>query len=238
LVWLHGFTQTKNSAYEFRSILTGTFEVLRVDLPGHGENAAISASLDETADLLAAVLPSEPFILGGYSLGGRVALHFALRHRERLAALALLSTTLGIRSETERADRRERDDALARRLESVGPSTFLDEWLAQPLFAALPADPEERASRSHDAHGMANSLRYAGTGTQAYLASPASLLDVATLVIAGAHDAKFLNEALLLEHTLGNATNVAVLHAGHAAHLEQPRAVAELVATLAPVPVK
>ena len=64
-MWLHGFTQSKNSAHQFRSILTGTHEVLTIDLPGHGENAAISASLDETADLLAEALPREPFILGG-----------------------------------------------------------------------------------------------------------------------------------------------------------------------------
>ncbi len=40
LVWLHGFTQTKESAHQFRSILAGTNELLTLDLPGHGENAA------------------------------------------------------------------------------------------------------------------------------------------------------------------------------------------------------
>jgi pimeloyl-ACP methyl ester carboxylesterase len=78
LVWLHGFTQTKDSAHQFRSILAGTNEVMTIDLPGHGENAAILATLEETADLLADVLPHDPFTLGGYSFGARVALHFAL----------------------------------------------------------------------------------------------------------------------------------------------------------------
>jgi len=63
-VWLHGFTQSKNSAHQFRSILTGSYEVLTIDLPGHGENAATTASLEESADLLAETLPNEPFILG------------------------------------------------------------------------------------------------------------------------------------------------------------------------------
>jgi len=31
--------------------------VLTIDLPGHGQNAAVAASLDETADLLADALP-------------------------------------------------------------------------------------------------------------------------------------------------------------------------------------
>src|SRR5208282_6504575 len=85
LVWLHGFTQSKNSAHEFLSILAGTHELLTIDLPGHGENASVAASLDETADLLVEVLPSEPFMLGGYSFGGRVALHVARRYPERLS---------------------------------------------------------------------------------------------------------------------------------------------------------
>ena len=55
LVWLHGFTQTKDSAHQFRSILAATHELLTLDLPGHGQNAAILASLPETAELLADV---------------------------------------------------------------------------------------------------------------------------------------------------------------------------------------
>ena len=140
--------------------------VIGVDLPGHGENAAASASLDESADLLAAALPDEPFILGGYSLGGRVALHFALRHPERLRHLVVLSATPGIVDNTERAARRQRDEKLAQRLERIGTEAFLDEWLAQPMFQSLPKDARERAARSSDASGLADSLRHAGTGTQ------------------------------------------------------------------------
>src|SRR5487761_2748426 len=72
LVWLHGFTQTKDSAHEFRSILAGTYEVLTIDLPGHGDNARISGSLEEIGELLGDALPTAPFILGGYSFGARV----------------------------------------------------------------------------------------------------------------------------------------------------------------------
>lgn len=238
LVWLHGFTQTRDSAHEFRSILTGTYEVLSIDLPGHGENASIAASLDDTADLLADALPDEPFIMGGYSFGGRVALHFALRHRARLSGLVLLSATLGIRDEVERAARRRRDDALALHIEEIGTQAFLDEWLAQPMFSALAPDPLERAARSHDAKGLADSLRFAGTGTQSFLGDRARELDVATLVVAGAHDQKFLAEAELLDDTLVNATMHTVANAGHAAHLERPQLFAELLSRLTPVTIE
>jgi 2-succinyl-6-hydroxy-2,4-cyclohexadiene-1-carboxylate synthase len=232
LVWLHGFTQTKTSSHQFRSILTGTYEVLTIDLPGHGENASMAASLDESADLLAEVLPDEPFILGGYSLGGRVALHFAIRHRERVRQLVLLSATPGIADEMERRTRRERDEALATHIESVGVDTFLDEWLAQPMFRSLPTDGPERTARSCDARGLANSLRFSGTGTQRDLTTTLSSLEIRTLILAGANDAKFVAEAARLQNSSSLSTCALVPDAGHAAHLERPRAVADLIGDL------
>ena len=233
-MWLHGFTQTKESAHQFRSILAGTYELFTIDLPGHGENASISASLDETADLLADVLPTEPFILSGYSMGARVALHFALRHRERLTQLVVLSATRGIRNEVERAQRRDQDNELADRIEHIGAEAFLDDWLAQPMFASLPDDPIERTARSRDAMGLSNSLRFAGTGTQAYLGDALASLDVPTLVVAGANDAKFVGEARLLREAIPRAVAALVANAGHAAHLEEPRTVAQLVLGVQP----
>jgi len=233
-VWLHGFTQTKDSGHKFRSILAGTHELLTIDLPGHGENSSVSASLEETADLLANALPREPFVLGGYSMGGRVALHFALRHEERLTGLVLLSATLGIPDDAERHARRTRDNALADHLEHVGTETFLDEWLAQPLFATLPDDPRERTARSADAHGLANSLRLVGTGTQTWLGDRVTSLVVPTLIVAGANDAKFVNEARLLNDAFANATTSLIRDAGHAAHLERPDDVAALVTSVQP----
>jgi 2-succinyl-6-hydroxy-2,4-cyclohexadiene-1-carboxylate synthase len=229
LVWLHGFTQTKDSAHEFLSILAGTHQLLTIDLPGHGANAAVSASLDETADLLVDALPAEPFTLGGYSFGGRVALHVAQRHPERLSRLILLSATLGLQNDDERRARRERDEQLANHIEEIGVDAFLDEWLAQPMFAALTHDDVERRLRSRDAHGLATSLRLAGTGTQRWLGASLKEFNRPTLVLAGANDKKFVAEARRLQDALPEASSAFIADAGHAAHLEQPRLVAELV---------
>jgi 2-succinyl-6-hydroxy-2,4-cyclohexadiene-1-carboxylate synthase len=229
VVWLHGFTQTRDSGHEFLSILAGTNEVLTIDLPGHGSNAASVASLEETADLLAAALPEGPFTLGGYSYGGRVALHFALAHPKRLTRLVVLSATMGIEDEGERATRRERDEALAAHVEAIGTDRFLEEWLAQPMFAALPVDARERRARSSDATGLANSLRHAGTGTQAFLRGRLVDLDVPTTIIAGTNDTKFVAEARRLHETIPHARLAFVEDAGHAAHLERPASVAAIV---------
>jgi 2-succinyl-6-hydroxy-2,4-cyclohexadiene-1-carboxylate synthase len=233
-VWLHGFTQSKNSAHQFRSILAGSYEVLTIDLPGHGENAATTATLEESADLLAATLPDEPFILGGYSLGGRVALHVALRHPERLRHLVVLSATPGIADNSERDARRQRDDELARRIELIGADVFLNEWLAQPMFQSLPSDPLERAARSSDASGLADSLRCAGAGTQRDLTNALGDLRVTTTILAGTKDAKFVGEARRLRNAIPVSISALVEDAGHAAHLERPDRVAELLTDLQP----
>ncbi|HUZ41469.1 MAG TPA: alpha/beta fold hydrolase [Acidimicrobiales bacterium] len=229
LVWLHGFTQTKGSAHQFRSILAGTNELLTLDLPGHGENAAIAASLDETADLLAEVLPQDPFTLGGYSFGSRVALHFALRYPQRLSALVLLGASRGIFDRAEREKRKQSDDALAARIEEIGSDTFLDEWLAREMFKSLPKDPLERAARSTDASGLASSLRHAGAGTQRWLAPELASLSVPTLALAGALDRKFSLEATAIAEGVVNGDAEYVPDAHHAAHLEHPDLTAVLV---------
>jgi 2-succinyl-6-hydroxy-2,4-cyclohexadiene-1-carboxylate synthase len=229
LVWLHGFTQTQDSAHQFRSILTGTNEVLTLDLPGHGENAPIRASLDETAELLAETLPDEPFALAGYSFGARVALHFALRSPARVHRLVLLGATRGIENDRERAERRRRDDTLAERIEATGTDAFLDEWLAQEMFTFLPEDPLERSARSRDATGLANSLRLAGTGTQRWLAPDLRLITAPTLTLAGDLDVKFSREATSIAEGVVDGTARFVATAHHAAHLEQPDATAALI---------
>ncbi len=229
-MWLHGFTQTRDSAHVFRSILAGAHELWTLDLPGHGSAYSIRASLDETADLIADVLPDEPVALGGYSLGGRVALHLALRHPSRLCKLVLLGASRGIEREEERRARGARDEELANRLDLVGTETFLGEWLAQPMFASLPDDPLERAARStRNAHGLAESLRRAGTGTQEWLAPKLPLIAVSTLALAGANDAKFVAEASAIASGVQHGSFDVIADAGHAAHLEQPQRAADRI---------
>ncbi len=228
LVWLHGFTQTSRSAARFRSILAETHELWTLDLPGHGEAAAVWASLDECADLVAELLESR-CDLGGYSFGGRVALHLALRHPDAVGRLVLLGATRGIENPSQRADRRRRDDDLADHIEAVGADQFLQEWLAQPLFADLPADPAELAARSRDPRGLAESLRRCGTGTQDWLGDRLQTITAPVLALSGELDHKFRAEAVAIAASVSHGSTGVVERAGHAAHLVEPEATAAYV---------
>jgi 2-succinyl-6-hydroxy-2,4-cyclohexadiene-1-carboxylate synthase len=228
---LHGFTQTGACLGPLADDLARDHTVVLPDLPGHGGSGGVTgAGLWDTADLLADVvadLSARPVVVVGYSLGGRTALHLALAHPDLVGALVLVGATAGIDDPDERAVRAASDDALADRIERVGVDAFLEEWLAQPLFAGLPPwarfDDERR---SNTAAGLADSLRHAGTGRMDPLWDRLGSLDVPVRCLAGQRDAKFRALAERLAAAVGPTGAVGVIDgAGHAAHLEAPEAV-------------
>lgn len=234
LILLHGFTQTRRSWDPFLDALDliGRFDhpVIRVDLPGHGGSRDVVADLPTTADLV--VETCGPGIYCGYSMGGRVALHVALRHPHSVERLITIGATPGIADDEERRRRKVSDDDLADTVESIGVDAFLERWLAQPMFAALPRDESDLDERrTNSAAGLASSLRHAGTGTQVALWSRLSELSMPVLLLAGQRDLKFSETAEQMAGAIGpNARSHQVDEAGHSAHLENPTRVAELIA--------
>ncbi len=229
IVMVHGFTQTKASWGRFADDLAVDHELVLLDAPGHGESATVMADLPAGAELLAAA--GGPGTYLGYSMGGRFALHVALAHPELVDRLILVSSTAGIGDDAERELRRAADNALADRIEGIGVDAFLDEWLAQPMFASLGAEASAVDERkTNTAGGLASSLRLAGTGTQAPLWSRLGELDMPVLLIAGADDAKFADIAHRLAEAIGSNARTAVIEgAGHSAPLEDPTTAAAVV---------
>jgi 3-oxoadipate enol-lactonase / 4-carboxymuconolactone decarboxylase len=80
------------------ALLTGEFDVVGWDLPGHGRSAPAAAGFD-VQDLARAVLtladslrPGEPFRYAGDSIGGAVGLQLLLDAPDRVASAVLLCT--------------------------------------------------------------------------------------------------------------------------------------------------
>jgi pimeloyl-ACP methyl ester carboxylesterase len=98
VVLLHGFPLSREMWCEQLSSLESEYRVITPDLRGHGESPAPEGvySMDEMADdvieLLDALHASEPFVLGGLSMGGYVALALFARYPSRVRGLMLLDT--------------------------------------------------------------------------------------------------------------------------------------------------
>jgi 2-succinyl-6-hydroxy-2,4-cyclohexadiene-1-carboxylate synthase len=226
LAFIHGFTQTSRSWTPIISTLGADIDTTCFDAPGHGDSAEIRGDVHRAADLVATRIRELALdtVLVGYSMGGRIALDLATHRRSLLRGLVLISATAGLRTEPERAERRQRDESLAQRIESAGVARFIDEWLTQDLFATLTSEQSNRADRLRNtAPGLAASLRQCGVGSQTPLWDQLPALDIPILLIVGELDAKFGELAETMKTAIGaNATIEVVEGAGHTAHLERP----------------
>ena len=237
VVLLHGFTGSADAWGALADRLAECFRVLAFDLPGHGASPAPARAEDGRLTRLADALVEQLDVLGvrdaawlGYSLGGRAALHVALAHPDRVRRLVLESASPGIADPAERRARAAADARLAGDIERDGLATFVDAWLAQPLFATqarLPAEvrARERTRRLRgSAAGYAAALRAMSVGEQASLWPRLAEVRAPVLLLAGEEDVKYRQLALAMRARLADARVALIARAGHTVHLEQPRA--------------
>ena len=231
---LHGFTHTGSSWDRVVAALGERYRVLAPDIRGHGTaSQSEPVTLDAViGDLEALALP-DGFTLVGYSMGGRIALHVALAMPGRVRRLLLIGASPGISDPGERHDRRAADERLAAELEEVGIEEFARRWEQTPLLSGVPAEvlAVVRADRLRNTPaGLARALRGLGTGVLPSLWGRLAELAMPVTLIAGERDHKFRAIAAEMGGLMHRAEVVVVPAAGHAVHLEAPKAVAEKIA--------
>ncbi|TVQ96460.1 MAG: 2-succinyl-6-hydroxy-2,4-cyclohexadiene-1-carboxylate synthase [Deltaproteobacteria bacterium] len=245
---LHGFSGSGEDFEPLRDALAGEGGGPGIfaapDLPGHGdapvlpdvapgEEAFVAAGDTILAQAERAGL-HRPLLLG-YSMGGRMALHLALRAPQRFRALVLVGATPGIADPAAREAREDEDRQRAAALVADGIQAFADRWEQHPMIASQDriAEPWRSAMRARrrrqDPRGLAWSLAALGTGVMPPLWDRLAGLTIPVLLLTGEEDAKFTAIAEQMACLLPAATHGVLPGAGHCAHLEQPaRAAAAL----------
>jgi 2-succinyl-6-hydroxy-2,4-cyclohexadiene-1-carboxylate synthase len=234
LVALHGFTGGGGDFEPLADALP-EWRWRTPILPGHAPDVSQPNAPDDDCTLAASLkylnsLISEKSagakILLGYSLGGRLALRYALAHPDHLAALVLIGTSPGLLDEAERQQRRAEDKALAQEILVMGVAAFLDEWQRHRLIASQARLPEawqaamrERRSRLR-ATGLAASLDGFGQGTVEPVWDRLGELRLPVMICAGAEDEKYAAQAKKMAEACASAELLIVPAAGHMAHLE------------------
>jgi len=110
LILLHGFLESKAIWDEFAETLEKEFTVIAVDLPGHGESELIDEthSMQVIAGAVKEVLQAENInqaIITGHSMGGYVALQFAVDNEEMVKGLVLFHSHANADTEEAKENR-------------------------------------------------------------------------------------------------------------------------------------
>lgn len=233
IVCLHGFTHTGASWNPVVAALGERYRALAPDIRGHGaaselEPVGLAAVLRDMASLA-----PERFTLAGYSMGGRIALHFALAAGARVKRLVLIGASPGLADPAERAARRAADERLADEIERMSIEDFALRWAQTPVLAGQP--PEVLAAIHADRLrnrpvGLARALRGLGTGALSSLWDRLGAVEMPVALVVGERDEKFRAIAERMASALRAGELIVVPGAGHAVHLEAPEAVAAVIA--------
>src|SRR5690554_1894143 len=137
LLLFHGFTGSSLSWERFVGEFSSKYQVITIDLPGHGKTRCqtprtMKTFSDDLVELLK-YLSVEKVHLLGYSMGGRTALSFAFYYPEMVESLILESASPGLKTEEERIARMNQDKELANMILSKGIREFVSYWENIPL---------------------------------------------------------------------------------------------------------
>ncbi len=218
--FIPGFTQTAACWKPITDILDPPINCVQIDVPADADFVGTASSIGEAAGRS---------IFVGYSMGGRLAIQLALARPDLVEGLVLISSSPGIADHAQRRRRYLDDLALADRIESQGRETFLDEWLAQPLFEGIDL-VHARRHRLPTAPAIASQLRRLSQGIQPPLWDRLAELKMPVVLVAGERDPDYVGIAAEMLSEIGmNATIEIVPDCSHAVAIEWPGAIATIV---------
>ena len=238
---LHGFTQSGRSWQEVISAMPAGWRFMVPDLRGHGETRlrpGATCSMEACAtdlEMLWGHLGIELTHLVGYSMGGRLAIHVAARHPDRLLSLVTIGAHAGLEREA-REGRKLDDEALAERIEKDGVEAFVNYWAGLPLFAGLERRGPSFVARlrterlKNTVAGLTASLRGMGAGVMQPVWDELGRVTVPCTFVAGQLDHGFVAYARRLAASVPNGRIEIVPRAGHAVHQERPEAFTRVLA--------
>ena len=235
---LHGFTLAGASWDELTAKMPPGWKSITPDLRGHGTAMVAPATMDAcVADLVALWdnLGVERSHVVGYSMGGRLALHVAVRLPERTRSLFTIGAHAGLETEA-RVARRDADEVLAQRIEAEGVESFVRYWEALPMFADIARRGPRLLAWLHamrvanTPEGLAASLRGMGAGAMEPVWNELESIACPATFVAGEQDQAFVAHARRLAATVPGSRLEIVAGSGHSVQFEQPDAIASSLA--------
>lgn len=236
VVFLHGFLGSGDVFKPMILRMSIAINPILIDLPGHGgtqfpndpKRYQLPQQLNDL-HLLLEQLISGPFFLYGYSMGGRLALRYALTRQERLKGLILESTSHGIQGLGAARSRMDEDAQRSAEILENYP-VFLDNWNRMQMFVGgrphqADLDAYLEIQSRQDPIGIANSLIGFSAGLMPDVRSRLKMLQVPVLLIAGGYDPVYVRSAGMMASLLPVHEKVVISTAAHRVHLDSPDSV-------------
>ena len=234
LIMLHaGIADCRMWDYEFSS-LADSYQALRFDMRGYGRSRPVAGEfniLDDLAAMLVALQVPAPLILMGCSMGGGLAIDFALAQPERVAALILVgSDPAGFES-----DAAWPDDLIAQS-EAAFSQGKTDEvaeldmqiWFDGAGRSSADVDPAIRAkafemARLVTAHELSGIGEHKRKPVDIPAARRLGELTMPALIVIGENDLPHLHQAAdYMAERLPQARKLVLPNAGHLPNMEHP----------------
>ena len=229
-----GYSTTReNFRAQVEPLVAAGHRVLLWDYRGHGDSDAPddpdAYSFDLVLDDLGRVLdwgaPKTPAVLAGFSFGGALSLHFALRHPERVRALVLIDTGPGFKNPDAQAGWLAQIERIATNLETRGIQSFVESRAAATAIGRRPELPAAqhaaRAIAKVSPRGVANFGRRV-SGPIPGCIDELSQIAAPALVVVGEEDEAYLRAADVMASRLPKAKKVVIPRAGHVVSIEEP----------------
>lgn len=241
IICLHGFAENLNT-WEYINLTH--YQMVMVDLIGHGGSSKPQSlepyrlpAILKQLHALVQHLGLDQYYIMGYSMGGRIALAYALTYPQEVLKLVLESSSYGLCEDQAREKRREHDDWLARSIQEKGIEWFNDYWSGLGLFASqshLPQDVREKISERRLQNGP-NALAYTllGTGQGVFpcLKNEVAGLQMPVLYINGEYDEKYQKIGQEFTRLSSGIQREIIPGVGHNTHIENPRGYMNVVSS-------
>jgi len=206
IILLHGSNASLHTFEPWVARLKKTFRVITIDLPGHRLTGEVpsgnyaSDAMVSVVNKLANNLDLEHFVIGGNSMGGSIALRYALDHPEKITGLVLIGSSGFMRKNLAHDDSQ---GVLAFRLlknpwfraigEVMDPYYFVSQGL-KSAFHSQEVITQAMIMRYYDlalreGSRSATMKRFTATADEKYRAEDLAGINVPTLLMWGKEDA-------------------------------------------------
>jgi len=242
VIFLHGFTGCAEDWFPIFEQLPDKYNYAALDIIGHGKSDSPSDpnkySLDSMLAQIKYVkdhLTQNKIFLLGYSMGGRLALNYAIAYPDDIKGLILESTSAGIKNDEERKKRYDDDLKIVEYIETNTLEDFIEMWQDKEIFNTQRRFSNDKLKKikkkkaSVNKIGYANSLRGFSTGVMMPVHDKLKKIPLKVLLITGDLDSKFTGINARLSKRFFKAKHKIVRNSGHNTHLEEPKRFVEIV---------